>query len=223
MAAPAVAQAPSPAGASTRERMPPLLSEAGLRWAEHPSHNWIRDRFPKRALRSGYLRGRAELACTPLADGQVSCRVLHESPAGMEFGEAALHVMSRVKVRSVDGSSPAGKTFGLDMRFGNWPPDKGMRHAGLAKMGMTWEVHPYAHPELRRVLKPGEFGQATLSCVSLAEGRLACEVAEAPAGQERFAAAAVQAMNEDGKLKAMDGQPLEGRRFRYPFTLGESR
>lgn len=60
------------------------------------------------------------MICTVTAQGKMSdCRVVEESPIGMDFGDAVLKLSPRFKVREVlpDGSSAQGGTIRLAVRW----------------------------------------------------------------------------------------------------------
>lgn len=76
------------------------------------------------------VSGRVELSCRITRDGRVDrCQVVSESPAGLGFGEAALRLSERFRMKSMarDGKSVANKRIiggivRIPVRF-DPPPD----------------------------------------------------------------------------------------------------
>lgn len=96
-------------GAWPQSAMPAFmrLDEHGLAWVDTP---------PVMAYWSGTGLGKngafsVLLDCVADAEGKLACTVADDSAADRNYVEAVLKAMSRAKVRTLDGSSPAGKTF----------------------------------------------------------------------------------------------------------------
>jgi TonB family protein len=88
---------------------------------------WIRRATPEDldnvyplAARQGRTKGEATIRCDVLATGSLTaCEVTHEKPVGSGFGEAALKVMPKFKMKAVanDDRPVAGRTVVIPIRF----------------------------------------------------------------------------------------------------------
>lgn len=144
--------------------------------------------YPKAAA-DQKVSGGAVLDCTADEQGrEVDCRIFKEEPSGMGFGDAALALVTkeRVKTKDRDGQSIVGRRFRTSFRWlapGDSNPDWMKKPTADDLAG----VFPVA------AAKKGVDGSATLKCQLSVEGFLQrCEVAsETPAGLG-FGAAALQ-------------------------------
>lgn len=96
-------------GAWPQSAMPAFmrLDQHGLAWVDTPP---IMEYWSGTGVgRNGALS--VLLDCVADAAGKLACTVSDDSAADRNYVEAALKAMSRAKVRTLDGSSPAGKTF----------------------------------------------------------------------------------------------------------------
>jgi TonB family protein len=75
--------------------------------------------YPERARKAG-ITGRAFIVCTVMQRGTVNnCTLVSETPAGFEFGSAALKLsmLFRMKLTSQDGKSTVGTKVSIPIRF----------------------------------------------------------------------------------------------------------
>jgi TonB family protein len=109
--APAAAPIP-PAGAAHAITQPD--------WISRPTARDLAELYPKAAA-ARRLEGQAVLRCGVEADGSLSgCSVSDESPPGEGFGDAALAMSSRFRMRPMtrDGAPVAGGRVNIPIRFG---------------------------------------------------------------------------------------------------------
>lgn len=114
-------------------------------WAERPSGAEVSKSYPSRAGQLGYA-GQATLSCVVEADGHLAgCKVLSEEPADRGFGDAALglSVKFRMRPQTKDGQPVAGGIVRIPIRF-IYP-------------GMRLEPLQASHPQLPE-------GHADLNC-----------------------------------------------------------
>lgn len=195
----------------------PTYEEVGLRWERPPS---VRDmaRQHQVSTRARGARGLAEVSCTPRADGRLNCEVVYEDPDDLYFGRAALEVMRRTRVASVDGYSPEGRTFGYRLRFGNWPESVLPDRYHPLDQGLRWT----RRPELSGLHPGGSFtGQevsARFDCMARADGSLACEPAENQAADPSFVRAGLISLGE-ARVQRVDDEPLAGSPLTWTFRL----
>lgn len=193
----------------------PTYEDVGLAWARSPS---VRDmaRFYRTTSGRG-RRGVVELACTPDAAGALDCEVLSEDPADAHYGPAGRRVLERARVRAVDGGSPAGRTFGFRVRFGNWPAsvlpdrfhplDQNLMWVERPELASHWNMSGQGYRERLA---------AELDCRARASGNLDCQVIRAD--DPRFAEAAVRSMAA-ARVERTDGAPVEGSRLVWTLQV----
>jgi protein TonB len=87
-------------------------------WSQKPSADDMARYYPERAQRLN-VTGRAELACTVLANGKVNCDVASEDPPDQGFGDAAMKLSKLFKMRpmSRDGVPTNGGRVNIPIRF----------------------------------------------------------------------------------------------------------
>lgn len=103
--------APAPATAS------PVITQPD--WSQLPSARDMARFYPERAARRG-IEGLATLSCRVGVAGDLrACAVASETPAGEGFGDAALKMSTRFKMRPMtrDGQAVAGGTVRIPIRF----------------------------------------------------------------------------------------------------------
>jgi TonB family protein len=144
--------------------------------------------YPKAAFEKK-ITGDVLLDCTANDAGSlVDCRIVEEEPAGLGFGEAALSLVSRERVKTKDraGASVVGRRFEKTFSFlapGDANPDW-MKKPGPADMA---GVFPKA------AAKKGVDGKAVIRCQSSVEGFLQkCVVLSETPADLNFGAAALQ-------------------------------
>ncbi len=75
---------------------PPIVDPV---WTRSPAASVLHDSFPGKAADAGLTTGRAVLDCVAGEGGAMTeCQVLDETPAGMDFGPAALRVATAMTV-----------------------------------------------------------------------------------------------------------------------------
>ena len=100
---------------------PPTMKAAHLGWKVAPTAREMARRFPVAAKAADQSRAAVTVNCLSNAFGNLTCEAVEESPAGYGFGEAAVGVLSKARVRSTDAASPEGRRFRFDVKFGDWP------------------------------------------------------------------------------------------------------
>jgi len=98
---------------------PGNLSFENPTWDRKPSGDDVARYYPDRALRQE-VDGRATISCSVKANGTVTgCVVVSESPEGYGFGDAAIKLSSRfrMKPKRVDGSPVEGGTVRIPIVF----------------------------------------------------------------------------------------------------------
>lgn len=211
----ALAPVLSVAAPASAQPVPPAMDEQGLRWDRAPSISRMARLYPRRATLDGVTRGLVRLACTPDARGRLACAPFEEDPIDYGFGQAAMQVMDRATVAALDGGSPQGRTFLFTLRFGNWPARLLSDNFHPVEAGLRGTVRPeMGHWDMTGQAR-GETFAAGFDCVARADGSLDCELlGTEPAGIERFAEAAREAMAE-ARVRREDGGSPEGVRFRW--------
>jgi hypothetical protein len=206
-------QAPMPATSADL----PTYAQLGLRWTRPPS---VRDliRHHRVSARGYPDRGWAEVGCTPDDRGRLDCVVLNESPEGRDFGRAALRVMGPVRVASIDGTSPAGKTFGFRVRFGRWGASEMPDSAHPLDQNLRWTVFPDTTSWNMAGVARYEAATATFDCVARGDGGLDCRHVGGPEDNEGLVRAATRGL-ENARVRRTDDRPLEGSPLRWTFRL----
>lgn len=173
--------------------------------------------FPKAAF-DQKVSGKVVLDCTADKAGrEVDCRVVKEDPVGMGFGQAALALVTKERVKSVDaaGASIVGKRFYSDFSFpaplapGDSNPD--------------WVRKPTAD-ELAAVyptkaMETAKSGRAVIHCQVTIEGFLErCQVVSESPADYGFGAAALQ-LAPQFRLspKIRGGRPVAGGEVSIPL------
>lgn len=200
--------------AAVADSMPGTIDQAGLRWKRPPSLEVMRNRYPVRARIAKVWKGQATVACTANAAGELKCSVLDEKPSGLDFGKAGVIVMQHAKVRTVDGSSPAGRTFQYGLKFGAWrTPDR------YQPKDLEWTLMPSFRGWAIKDMKMGDVWAADFTCITHANGDLNCRLLGARPNNSSFRAAALRAMN-GAKVSTRDGDaPKEGYTFDYTLKV----
>ncbi len=131
--------------------------------------------YPKTAF-DQKISGSATLDCTADKDGrEVDCKVIKEDPAGMGFGDAALALVTkeRVKTRDAKGASIVGKRFESEFSF-LAPGDSNADWAAKPTATQLLGVYPTAARN-----KPPANARATITCKVNTEGFLRdCKVVQ---------------------------------------------
>jgi hypothetical protein len=92
------------------------LDEAGLAWSDAPTRydlEWASPVFPAKV---GVWTPDVHLTCTARGNGRLDCASLERGDATL--AASAHRVMSRTRVKAVDGGSPEGRAFAFTVRFG---------------------------------------------------------------------------------------------------------
>ena len=195
----------------------PNYEQVGLRWVRGPS---VRDLARHHVVSTNWFpnRGMAEVACTPDARGRLACEALSADPPGRGFDKAALRVMAPVRVASVDGGSPEGRTFAFRLRFGIWPEHLIPDSFHPVDQNLRWVKRPeFAGYNLSGLGAQSE-ARATFDCIAADDGSLACvpeENASAPRGFVQAAAASLSA----ARVERADNAPLAGSPLKWTFRL----
>lgn len=112
------AEQPAPAG----EAGAPAEAERSVSrpdWDRRPTADDMARFYPKKAQRLE-LEGRATILCNVQIDGRLSdCRVIEESPEGMGFGESAIKLSTRFRMKpaTVDGVAVAGASVRIPLVY----------------------------------------------------------------------------------------------------------
>ena len=81
-----------------------------------PTADDMEQAYPDAPARLG-IGGRVVLDCVIRSDNGVDCRVLSETPTGQGFGDAALAVAPKVRIKPLVVWSLAGQHIALPIRF----------------------------------------------------------------------------------------------------------
>jgi TonB family protein len=171
--------------------------------------------YPKAAFEKK-ISGEATLDCTADEDGrEVDCKIIDEAPAGMGFGEAALALVTkeRVKTKDAEGVSIVGKRFESGFSFlapGDSNPDW-VRKPTAQQLAAAFPT---------RALKRARAGKAVIQCQVTIEGFLdRCKVVDESPADFDFGAAALQ-LAPQFKLspKIRGGKPVAGGQVTIPIT-----
>lgn len=194
----------------------PTYEDVGLTWTRGPS---VRDmaRFYRTTRHDG-RRGVATVLCTPDADGRLDCQILDEDPSDREFGLAGVRVMERARVASVDGGSPAGRSFAFTLRFGNWPSSALPDRFQPVSQGLLWVERPTLVGRWTMSGQDrGDRVAATIECRAAADGSLN-DCAVVSADRPDFGEAARLSMLA-ARVERADSQPLEGSPLRWTLAV----
>jgi protein TonB len=190
--------------------------------------------YPPAALAQG-ASGAAALECTVAANGALSpCKVLAETPAGMQFGDAAVKVAGnfRMKTTTRSGASAVGRTVRIPIEFNfSWSAQSGdprpsFKIAATPKWVRGLDDGALAREYPDTAKKNFIQGEVVLHCQVQADGHLAdCAVAsETPARQDFGLAAThlvsrLQLDTHDGIGAAAAGKTIDlPIHFRLPGT-----
>ncbi len=99
----------------TAEDRPPRLTIGSPVWAKGPSDLGVRSAHPRAAWRDK-VGGSATMACTLTADGLLAgCVVEQQQPEGMGFGEAALKLSHRFRMKLTDPAFAEGRLVRVEL------------------------------------------------------------------------------------------------------------
>lgn len=163
--------------------------------------------YPKAAFEKK-ISGEATLDCTADEAGrEVDCKIIDEVPAGLGFGEAALALSAKERVKTTDGqgASIVGKRFETDFSFvapGDSNPDW-LRKPTASDLAAAFPT---------KALEDGKAGKATIKCGVTIEGFLErCVVLFESPAQYGFGAAALQ-LSAQFRMspKIRGGKPVPG-------------
>jgi TonB family protein len=190
--------------------------------------------YPPAALAQG-VSGAAALECTVSANGSLSpCKVLAETPAGQQFGEAAVKVAGnfRMKTTTRSGASAVGRTVRIPIEFNfSWSaqavdPRPSFKIAVTPRWIRKLDDGALAREYPDTAKKNFIQGEVVLRCQVQADGHLAdCAVtSETPARQDFGLAAThlvsrLQMDTHDGVGAAAVGKAIDlPIHFRLPGT-----
>ena len=171
--------------------------------------------YPKAAFEQK-ISGQATLECAADEDGrEVDCEIIKEDPVGMGFGEAAMALVAkeRVKTRDASGASIVGKRFETGFSFlapGDSNPDW-VRKPTASDLAAAFPV---------KAMKSARAGQAAIKCQVTIEGFLdRCAVLTESPVDFGFGAAALQ-LAPQFKLspKIRGGKPVAGGEVTIPIN-----
>ncbi len=195
----------------------PTYDQVGLRWKNPPNVVDMAKQYPTRAKVKNIGRGLAEVSCTARGNGRLDCRTINEYPANVGFGDAALNVMRRASVESVDGRTPAGRTFGFRLRFGAWSA-KSLPDQFQPGPGLRWAAFPTMTEWNMTGQDRYETWKASFDCLGQADGRVDCRPTGSDPEAPAFLNAASQAMSK-ARIERADGQSPEGARFSWTVSV----
>jgi TonB family protein len=171
--------------------------------------------YPKTAFEKK-ISGEATLNCTADDAGrEVDCRVIDETPAGLGFGEAALALSTKERVKTTDGrgGSIVGKRFETDFSFlapGDSNPDW-LRKPSAQDLAAAFPT---------KALQDGTAGKAAIKCGVTIEGFLErCVVLFESPADFGFGAAALQ-LSPQFRMspKIRGGKPVPGGDVTIPIN-----
>jgi TonB family protein len=171
--------------------------------------------FPKTAFEQK-ISGHATLDCTADKDGrEVDCKIIDEDPAGMGFGEAAMALVTKERVKTNDsqGVSIVGKRFDTGFSFlapGDSNPDW-VRKPTASQLSAALPT---------KALEKGRAGRAVIKCQVTIEGFLdRCKVVAEDPAEYGFGAAALQlAPQFKMSPKIRGGKPVAGGEVSIPIN-----
>lgn len=204
-------------GVAAQDLSFPTYEEQGLQWTRAPSVRNVARQYQVATRAQPGDRGWGEVACTPDARGQLDCEVVAEEPMNMGYGQAAVNVLERARVAAVDGGSPAGRTFGFRVRFGNWPsrllPDS--FHPTAA--GLRWTRRPEMVAWNMRGQGAGDRMSQTYSCLVADDGGVDCAPTGAMTDPDFIRAGLIGL--EDARVQRDNGDSASGVRFDWTITV----
>ncbi|WP_293347704.1 TonB family protein [Phenylobacterium sp.] len=185
------------------------LGVAQAQWLSLPSPEAIAAAYPRAARDAGVV-GRAELSCAVGKDGRLSdCRVGMESPAGDNFGLAAMSLTPafQMDVTTPLGTAAMGKRIRIPVRFGlpaGEPPLRGARFKESGQYAKYAPAGPY-WPD--RALRMNASGFVAVNCFVASDQRLKnCRVATADGAEFGFPDSVLK-MAEQGWMTAAPLEP----------------
>ena len=179
------APAPKPSPSAAR----PSVSTAPD-WARKPNADDLAELYPKAAV-DAHIEGRATIHCMVTAAGELAgCKVLAEEPVGSGFGDAALALAAKFKMKpqTRDGTPVDGGQINIPISF------KLPRTAAPPKADVAMRCYGYAAAEAERnpssdQAQAGAFAfGAVVQMYLLRESAKPSEVAEVLASQRKLAA-----------------------------------
>jgi hypothetical protein len=176
----------------------------------------MQQRFPVRARIAKVWKGEAIVACTSDNKGDLNCRTIAETPRGLDFGRAAEIVMEHTRVRTIDNTSPAGRTFRYGLKFGRWEaPDRYQPNNASLK----WQNMPSFKGWALTGMKMGDVWSANFSCTARADGGVDCKLLGAKPNTASFKKAALGAMSLATVTDRDGGSPKAGAHFDYTLKV----
>jgi TonB family protein len=185
--------------------------------------------YPPAALAQG-VSGAAALECTVTAAGALDpCKVLAEKPEGMQFGQAAIKVAGRFRMKTVtrSGASAVGRVVRLPIEFSfTWSAQTPDPRPGFKVSATPKWIHRLDEGAVSRAYPDSAKkrfidGQAVLHCQVSADGHLAgCAVASEDPPREEFGLAALD-MSAKLQLDVHDGigAAAVGKTIDLPITF----
>lgn len=92
------------------------LDAVGLAWSDAPTRHDLEQAGPPFPAKVGAWTPDVHLTCTARRNGRLDCESLERGDATL--AASAHRLMSRTRVKAVDGGSPEGRTFAFTVRFG---------------------------------------------------------------------------------------------------------
>ncbi|MDO1559868.1 hypothetical protein Q0812_10570 [Brevundimonas sp. 2R-24] len=220
----AILAALAPAGGVAAQQLP-TYDQVGLQWQRMPSLRHMQRLYGRNvagrvAASASLNRYSVELACTPDARGELDCTVLNAAELEPRWVSAGEQLMERASVRAVDGGSPAGRTFGYTVRFGNWTSRALPDRFHPVEAGLRWTRRPEMSERWGMLGQPaGATYAANFTCATNADGGLQCQLRGLEGGATaEFGEAAAEAMAE-ARVTSADRRPVEGRQFDWTVAI----
>jgi hypothetical protein len=201
---------------------PAVAQDTPADWLKRPTPEMLKELYPTAAAKKGE-DGQAVIGCIVTVQGLLrACKVLDESPAGLDFGAAGLAIAPQLVFKpAIKGGKPTESFVRIPI---NWKNMAGMpRHGPAAQSdkvytNLPWREAPTiadvraAYPAKAASEKVG--GVAIIDCRIGSEGRLSrCEtVRESPRGHGFAGAAKTLAPLFVTPVKTADGGTAVGAR-----------